>query len=117
MKAAGGDAKLGKMRADQAGHSGSVPVVVALGNSLNMVSSDGGLSAGLKGAIRPVLAYGSPSAPNTKSRPRCHSLPSRHRGATADLGPLIRRALLDIRGVKSSILERNVLRIGDVFAL
>jgi hypothetical protein len=27
------------------------------------------------------------------------------------------RALLDIRVVKSSILERNVLRIGDVFAL
>jgi len=25
--------------------------------------------------------------------------------------------LLDIRAVKSSILERNVLRIGDVFAL
>jgi hypothetical protein len=27
------------------------------------------------------------------------------------------RALLDVRVVKSSILERNVLRIGDVFAL
>jgi hypothetical protein len=26
-------------------------------------------------------------------------------------------ALLDIRAVKSSMLERNVLRIGDVFAL
>jgi hypothetical protein len=38
-------------------------------------------------------------------------------GATAEPGPLIRRALLDIRAVKSSILERNVLRIGDVFAL
>jgi hypothetical protein len=35
----------------------------------------------------------------------------------ADAGPLIRRALLDIRVVKSSILERKVLRIGDVFAL
>jgi hypothetical protein len=44
-------------------------------------------------------------------------LRSRHRGAAADPGPLIRRALLDIRAVKSSILERNVLRIGDVFAL
>jgi hypothetical protein len=32
-------------------------------------------------------------------------------------GPLIQRALLGIRAVKSSILERNVLRIGDVFAL
>src|SRR4029077_7538901 len=31
--------------------------------------------------------------------------------------PLIRRALLDIRPVRSSILERNVRRIGDVFAL
>jgi hypothetical protein len=44
-------------------------------------------------------------------------LHSRHRAAAADRGPLIRRALLDIRAVKSSILERNVLRIGDVFAL
>jgi hypothetical protein len=42
---------------------------------------------------------------------------SRHRGAAANPGPLIRRALLDIRVVKSSNLERNVLRIGDVFAL
>jgi len=40
-----------------------------------------------------------------------------HRGAAADPGPLIRRALLDIRPVRSSILERNVRRIGDVFAL
>jgi hypothetical protein len=48
---------------------------------------------------------------------RLHNLHSRHRGAAADPGPLIWRALLDIRAVKSSILERNVLRIGDVFAL
>jgi hypothetical protein len=39
---------------------------------------------------------------------------SRHRGAAAGPGPLIRRALLE---VKSSILERNSLRIGEVFAL
>ena len=52
-----------------------------------------------------------------RSRHRCHSLHSRHRGAAADPGPLIRRALLDIRTVKSSILERNSLRIGEVFAL
>ena len=37
--------------------------------------------------------------------------------AQRPIPPLIRRALLDIRAVKSSILERNVLRIGDVFAL
>ena len=48
---------------------------------------------------------------------RCHSLHSRHRRAAADPGPLIRRASLGFRMVKSSILERNVLRIGDVFAL
>ena len=42
---------------------------------------------------------------------------SRHRGAAADPGPVIRRALLDIRALKSSILERNSLRIGEVFAL
>jgi hypothetical protein len=48
---------------------------------------------------------------------RCHNLRSRHRGAAADPGPLVRRAVLDIRAVKSSSLERNVLRIGDVFAL
>jgi hypothetical protein len=42
---------------------------------------------------------------------------SPHRGAAADHGLLIRRPLLEIRAVKSSILERNVLRIGDVFAL
>ena len=41
----------------------------------------------------------------------------RHRGAAADPGLVIRRDLLKIRGVKSSILARNVLRIGDVFAL
>jgi hypothetical protein len=52
-------------------------------------------------------------APTTGRR----SLHSRHRGAAADPGPLIRRALLDIRAVKSSILERNSLRIGEVFAL
>jgi hypothetical protein len=49
--------------------------------------------------------------------PRCHSRHWRHRGAAADPGPLIRRVLLDIRAVKSSILERNSLRIGEVFAL
>jgi len=32
-------------------------------------------------------------------------------------GPLIRPVLPYIRAVKSSILERNFLRIGDVFAL
>jgi hypothetical protein len=52
-----------------------------------------------------------------RSKPRCLGLHCRHRGAAADPGPLIRRALLEIRAVKSSILERNVLRIGDVFAL
>ena len=40
-----------------------------------------------------------------------------HRFAAADPGPVIRRALLDIWAVKSSILERNSLRIGEVFAL
>ena len=49
--------------------------------------------------------------------PRCRSLRSRHRGAAADPGPLVRSALLDVRAVRSSILERNVRRIGDVFAL
>ena len=41
----------------------------------------------------------------------------RHSGAAADPGPLIRRTLLEIRAIKSSILERNIFRIGDVFAL
>jgi hypothetical protein len=50
-------------------------------------------------------------------RQRKQAPAARHRGAAADPGPLIRRALLDIRAVKSSILERNVLRIGEVFAL
>jgi hypothetical protein len=54
-------------------------------------------------------------APEEKAR--CPGLHSRHRAAAADRVPLIRRALLDIRAVKSSILERNVVRIGDVFAL
>jgi len=45
------------------------------------------------------------------------NLHSRHGGAAADPGPLIRRTLLDIRALKSSILERNSLRIGEVFAL
>ena len=34
-----------------------------------------------------------------------------------DQAPPVPRPLLEIRAVKSSILERNVLRIGDVFAL
>jgi hypothetical protein len=55
--------------------------------------------------------------PALASGPRCPGLHCRHRGAAADPGPLIRRPLLEIRAVKSSILERNVLRIGDVFAL
>jgi hypothetical protein len=58
-----------------------------------------------------------PTIPCHRSRPRCPGLHSRHRGAAADPGPLVRRAVLDIRAVKSSILERNVLRIEDVFAL
>jgi len=37
--------------------------------------------------------------------------------AGADPGRLIRRALLDIGAVKSPILERNSLSIGEVFAL
>ena len=41
----------------------------------------------------------------------------RHRFGAADPGPVIRRALLDIWEVKSSILERSSLRIGEVFAL
>ena len=45
------------------------------------------------------------------------SLHSRYRFAAADPGPLVRRALLDICAVKSSILERSSLRIGEVFAL
>ena len=44
-------------------------------------------------------------------------LHSRHRGAAADPGPLIGRTLLDMPVVKSSILERKVLRIGDLLAL
>jgi hypothetical protein len=46
-----------------------------------------------------------------------HNSRSRHRGASADPRPLIRRALLDIPAIKSSILESNSLRIGEVFAL
>ena len=46
-----------------------------------------------------------------------HSVHSRHRGATAVRGPLIGRASLDVRSVNSSILERNSLRIGEVFDL
>jgi hypothetical protein len=46
-----------------------------------------------------------------------HSLHVRHRFGAADPGPVIRRALLDIWAVKSSILERRSLRIGEVFAL
>jgi hypothetical protein len=45
------------------------------------------------------------------------SLHSRYRFAAADPGPLVRRALLDICAVKSSILERSSLRIGEVLAL
>jgi hypothetical protein len=45
------------------------------------------------------------------------SLHSRYRFAAADPGPLVRSALLDICAVKSSILERSSLRIGEVFAL
>jgi hypothetical protein len=48
---------------------------------------------------------------------RSRGLHSRHRGAAADPGPLIRRGLLEIGAVKSSILERNSFRIGEVFAL
>lgn len=51
-----------------------------------------------------------------RGRPCCHSLHSRHRGVATDPGPLIGRALSE-RVVKSSILERNSLRIGDLFAL
>ncbi len=81
-------------------------------------------------AARPFLGHQSRRTPQTDMcarsvwrltirvpEERYHNLHSRHRGAAADPGPLIRRALLDIRAVKSSILERNVLRIGDVFAL
>src|SRR5882724_10734214 len=46
-----------------------------------------------------------------------HSLHVRHRFGAADPGPVIRRALLEIWAVKSSILERSSLRIGEVFAL
>ena len=46
-----------------------------------------------------------------------HSLHVRHRFGATDPGPVIRRALLDIWAVKSSILERSSLRIGEVFAL
>jgi hypothetical protein len=55
--------------------------------------------------------------PDPFGEPPCRSLHSRQRGAAADPDPLIRRALLDIRAFKSSILERNSLRIGEVFAL
>ena len=52
-----------------------------------------------------------------ENRPRCSGLHCRYRAAAAGAGPLIRGALLDTRVIKSSILERNILRIGDVFAL
>ena len=39
------------------------------------------------------------------------------RFAAADPSPVIRRSLLDVRAVNSSILERRSLRIGEVFAL
>jgi hypothetical protein len=55
--------------------------------------------------------------PDPLGEPRCRSLRSRHRFAAADPGPLIRRAFPDSRAIKSSILERNSLRIGEVFAL
>jgi hypothetical protein len=55
--------------------------------------------------------------PDPLGEPRCRSLHSRHRFAAADPGLLIRRAFPDFRAVKSSILERNSLRIGEVFAL
>ena len=48
---------------------------------------------------------------------RMRSAPAIHRFAAADPDPVIRRALLDVRAVNSSILERNSLRIGEVFAL
>jgi hypothetical protein len=55
--------------------------------------------------------------PDPLGEPRCRSLHSRHRFAAADPGLLIRRAFPGFRAVKSSILERNSLRIGEVFAL
>jgi hypothetical protein len=55
--------------------------------------------------------------PMPEEQARCHSLHSRHRGAAADPSRLIRRASVDIRSVNSSILERNSLRIGEVFEL
>ena len=65
-------------------------------------------SVGLSAAVR----FGSEADARLQS-----PILSRHRGVAADSGPLIRRALLDTRVVRSSILERNILRIGDVFAL
>jgi hypothetical protein len=44
-------------------------------------------------------------------------LTHRHRDGATDCAYVARRAALDIRMVNSSILERNVLRMGDVFAL
>src|SRR5260370_39001404 len=52
-----------------------------------------------------------------ENRPRCSGLHCRYRAAAAGAGPLIRGALLDTRVIKSSILERTILRIGDGFAL
>jgi hypothetical protein len=46
-----------------------------------------------------------------------HNLRPRHRGAEAAPAPRIQSALLDIPALKSSILVRNSLRIGEVFAL
>jgi hypothetical protein len=57
------------------------------------------------------------SAIVSEEQARCHTLGSRHLGAAADPGPLIRRALPEMRLVQSSILERNVFSIGDVLAL
>ena len=55
--------------------------------------------------------------PDPFGEPHCRSLQSLYRFAAADPGSLIRRALLDICAVNSSILERSSLRIGEVFAL
>jgi hypothetical protein len=51
------------------------------------------------------------------SRPGSQVCPSRHCGVAADPNPLTPRDLLGNAVVKSSILERNSLRIGEVFAL
>jgi hypothetical protein len=94
------------------------------------LSSQTDLSALVRAAARPTDPRRHGDAARQRQDPPCASRQSqrvarrstwpvhyRHRGAAADPGPLIRRALLDIRAVKSSILERNVFSIGDVFAL